>query len=364
MYGIRDILLEYERRDYYESLPPDDHALDCSMGTNPYGPWPGLTCPDGLLRDIGAYPPDDGATKAAICRYYRHLAPLDPSNVVLACGSFGAMLALNRMVLCKGKTVLGIAPQFTAVVDDFAAYEASYVPVYLKQEHHYAFSLSDFLSAMEQHPGAYIYIDNPNNPTGQVIPRDAMGSIVSRARELDSFVAVDEAYGDYMPDDDSAIPLVERYDNLAVVRSFSKGFGAAGIRLGYIIAQSHIASAASKVNVLNAKTAFAAHVAQSLLQSSWPRQCAAKVAEDKATVLAGLRNIKVAHTHPHVAISLLYTEDERVDLRAVLLRAGIRTVPGAGYGGIGSNTVRLNLHANAAELARRLQTADQLLDKE
>jgi len=66
-----------------------------------------------------------------------------------------------------------------------------------------------------------VYIDNPNNPTGQVISLDVIEEVTKKALEEEVIVVVDEAYGDFMDIKNSAVNL--EYPNLIVVRSFSKG---------------------------------------------------------------------------------------------------------------------------------------------
>lgn len=361
MYGIRETLLTQERNDYSEHLSQGAFELDCSMGSNPYGAWPGLHCPEDLLHHIDLYPHSDDPIKEAICRHFASAAELKPENILLTCGSIGAILTLNRMVLTPGKRILGIAPQFSAVVDDFVTYEADYQPVFLKAENGYAFCLEEFLEAMRRNPGSYIYLDNPNNPTGQIIPLDQAEQIVSLARQLDSFVVLDEAYGDYMPLSQSAVNLVNRYDNLAVMRTFSKGLGAAGIRLGYILAQPQVISAAAKVNVPFSKNEVADYVARTLLESDWVADCTRRITADKARMLSELSVLKAAHTANSVPITMLYVDDPEVDLCQLLEQAGIRAITGAGYDGIGKNTVRLNLHSEIDHLIACLHKAEDLL---
>mgnify|MGYP000113890452 CR=1 FL=1 len=70
-----------------------------------------------------------------------------------------------------------------------------------------------------------IYIDNPNNPTGQVINLYAIEKILDRALEVGAGVVIDEAYGDFMPNQNSAMTLTEEYPNLIMVRTMSKPSG-------------------------------------------------------------------------------------------------------------------------------------------
>lgn len=206
-------------------------------------------------------------------------------------------------------------------------------------------------------------MDNPNNPTGQVITLEQTEKIVSLARELDSFVVMDEAYGDYMEMSQSAAHLIDKYDNLAVMRTFSKGMGAAGIRLGYILAQPGVIGAAAKVNVPFSKNEVADYVARSLLSSGWTESCVKKIVEDKPKVLKALSKIKAAHTSNSVPITMLYVEDTEVDLCQLLEQAGIRAITGVGYDGIGKNTVRLNLHSDVQRLIACLLKAEEMLSR-
>ena len=339
MYGIREVLLRQERNDYSEHLSQAPFELDCSMGSNPYGFCPGVSFDAGLFTEVVEYPHSDDGIKDAIIEANAGTVALGRENILLTCGSIGAILALNRMVLCPGKVVLGLAPQFSAVVDDFVTYETLYRPVYLRPERNYAFDLGEFLEAMRANPGAYIYIDNPNNPT----------------------VVLDEAYGDYMPPEESAMHLVGKYDNLAVMRTFSKGMGAAGIRLGYILAHPAVIAAAGKVNVPYSKNELAGRIAEELIRHDWAGQCRERVAVDKPRMLASLKKLKYAETCMSVPITMLYTDDESVDLCAVLEKAGIRAITCEGYEGLGKNGVRLNIHKDIDRLIELLSAAEDLL---
>jgi histidinol-phosphate aminotransferase len=88
-----------------------------------------------------------------------------------------------------------------------------------------------------------LFICSPNNPTGNLIEREKIISLLERFNGL---VFVDEAYVDFAPEG-SVIDLVENYPNLLVSRTFSKAFGMAGIRLGMGIAQEEIIQTLSKI---------------------------------------------------------------------------------------------------------------------
>ena len=94
--------------------------------------------------------------------------------------------------------------------------------------------VSEFL---ERADGAeIIYIDSPNNPTGFQFPRSEMHRLI---RSFDGMVIVDEAYGEF--GDYTVAKMTRRHKNLVVVRTLSKSFGLAGLRLGYLVADKRFA---------------------------------------------------------------------------------------------------------------------------
>ena len=82
---------------------------------------------------------------------------------------------------------------------------------------------------------AFFYVDRPNNPTGQTMPLGDVERLCRAAAAAGAFCVVDEAYGDFLPREESAMTLMDRYDNLIIIRTFSKGFGLANLRAGYLV---------------------------------------------------------------------------------------------------------------------------------
>lgn len=83
-----------------------------------------------------------------------------------------------------------------------------------------------------------VFLCSPNNPTGNLLPRDVMRSIIESSKGI---VVLDQAYREFAedPQDD----LLKSYENLVAIRTFSKAYGLAGLRLGYIVANRDIARA-------------------------------------------------------------------------------------------------------------------------
>lgn len=100
------------------------------------------------------------------------------------------------------------------------------------------FPLQDLIAAN----GALTLIASPNSPSGHVVELSALRQL---ATHLSGVVVIDEAYVDFA--DSSALPLVEEFDNVIVIRTLSKGYGLAGLRLGFGIAHPALLKGLFKV---------------------------------------------------------------------------------------------------------------------
>ena len=87
-----------------------------------------------------------------------------------------------------------------------------------------------------------IIVCNPNNPTGSLFPRE---DILNLVRETGKIVVVDEAYAEFA--NETLIDEIENYSNLLVLRTFSKAFGLAGLRLGYVLGQKETIALINRV---------------------------------------------------------------------------------------------------------------------
>jgi len=87
-----------------------------------------------------------------------------------------------------------------------------------------------------------IIICNPNNPTGSLFKRE---EILRLVRESGKIVVVDEAYAEFS--EETLIPEIEKFPNLVIMRTFSKAFGMAGLRLGYLLGQPKTIALINKV---------------------------------------------------------------------------------------------------------------------
>ena len=143
---------------------------------------------------------------------------------------------------------------------------------------------------------------------------------------------VDEAWGDYLPDSESAIHLVGRRPNVIVVRSFSKALGLAGERVGYMFMSEPLARYYRQVDIpfepgiVGATLARAVLDEPGLLDEIRQEATLAKETIARAFAAAGLN---VLPTHPNVAI--MSVEAPSRDLVEALARQDVRVLPGSSF---------------------------------
>ncbi len=122
------------------------------------------------------------------------------------------------------------------------------------------------------------FLPNPNSPSGTAISRHQLADLAS---SLDCPFVIDEAYADFA--DDHAIDLIADHPNVIVTRSFSKGYGLAGLRLGYLIANPQIVEGLTKVkDSYNCDTLSLVGGVAALLDQPYRNQTRAKVRATRA----------------------------------------------------------------------------------
>lgn len=109
-----------------------------------------------------------------------------------------------------------------------------------------------------------IYLANPNQPTGTAIPIEQLEAIISHAEKTDTLVVIDEVYIQFSQID-SAIKMLDQYSNLIVIRSFSKAFGIASARLGFIVSTPEICNWIRKVKPIHDINLFALEIGKYLI---------------------------------------------------------------------------------------------------
>jgi histidinol-phosphate aminotransferase len=195
---------------------------------------------------LGASPKARAAIEAALGALRAALAAqagLPPEAVTCSNGSDELILLLSVAFLREGDEVVMAEGTFISYLIRTLELGARPVRVPLRN---YAHDLPAMAAAITPRT-RMVFVCNPNNPTGQVVTEDELVSFLDRV-PTDVIVVLDEAYREFIAGDDVAdgIELFRRYPNVVVLRTFSKAYGLAALRVGFAIAHERVAEALRK----------------------------------------------------------------------------------------------------------------------
>jgi histidinol-phosphate aminotransferase len=222
----------------------DGRSFKLSSNESPFGPLPSVVKVIAeAAGQVNRYP-DDGAAELTEAISARFGVPA--SHVAVGCGSVGLTQQLLETVGEPGAEVLYAWRSFESypVLSDLAG--ATSVRVPLRDEAHDLPAMADAITDRTR----LIFMCNPNNPTGTVVHRAELEEFLGRVPE-DCLVVLDEAYSEYVRDADvpDGLRLYRDRANLAVLRTFSKAYGLAGLRVGFMVAHEHVAAAVRKTKL-------------------------------------------------------------------------------------------------------------------
>ncbi|MFT3985271.1 MAG: histidinol-phosphate transaminase [Lachnospiraceae bacterium] len=166
-------------------------------------------------------------------------------QVVFGNGSFELILLIAQAYLEESEEVITPVPSFGWYIVASFHRNAIVKKIPLKE---FEVDLEGMLQAVTNKT-KIIWLCNPNNPTGKLIPYRELKEFVERVPQ-NVLIVLDEAYIDFAPADyQDAVPLIQKYDNLVVLRTFSKLYGLASFRIGYALAQEEIIQNITRVKL-------------------------------------------------------------------------------------------------------------------
>ena len=141
----------------------------------------------------------------------------------------------------KGNNVMVPSPSFSMYEKIISTVNLKYIPEYLNED--FDIKIDQMIKNISKYKPAIIFLACPNNPTSNLWDKDKIIQIIESS---ESIVVIDEAYVDFC--ESSYIDLIEKYENLVILRTFSK-IGFAGLRLGFMISNKEISSIINKIRL-------------------------------------------------------------------------------------------------------------------
>jgi histidinol-phosphate aminotransferase len=158
---------------------------------------------------------------------------IDESRILFGAGLDEVILMISRAVLTPGDNIVTSEMTFGQYTHNAVVEAAEVKQVPLNNGH---FDLEGMLNAVDENT-KLIWLCNPNNPTGTYFTHDELKHFLNQAPS-NIPVLIDEAYAEFVTADDfpNSLALQQEHDNAFLLRTFSKAYGLAGLRVGYVIA--------------------------------------------------------------------------------------------------------------------------------
>ncbi|MFI7701930.1 histidinol-phosphate transaminase [Nonomuraea sp. NPDC049480] len=307
---------------------PGGRSYKLSSNESPYDPLPSVVeaIAEGA-RQINRYP-DPGAIKLTEAVAERHDVPFD--HVALGPGSVTVQQQLLEAIGEPGAEVVYAWRSFEAypLLSDLAGVTSVRVP--LAGEDHDLDAMAEAITDDTR----LVIVCNPNNPTSTAIRRRELEAFLDRVPE-NVLVVLDEAYREYVRDEDvpDGLTLYRDRPNVCVMRTFSKAFGLAGLRVGYMIAHEPVAAAVRKtivpfaVNHLAQVAAVASLRAEDELLERVDRVVKERTRVSEALIAQGW-------TVPHSEANFVWLRlgERTLDFAAACAVEGVAVRPFAGEG--------------------------------
>lgn len=263
-------------------------AIKLSSNESPGGPLPSVAkAIAAAAAEVNRYP-DNAVTELSQRLADKVRVPLE--RIAVGCGSVSLCQQLVQAMCAPGEEVLFAWRSFEAypVITQVPAATQVRVPLDATLTH----DLDAMLAAITPLT-RLVFVCNPNNPTGTAVRRDALVRFLD-AVPSNVLVALDEAYREYVSDPEvpDGMEFVRERENVVVLRTFSKAYGLAGLRVGYLAGPEAVTSAVRKVYLPFSVNALAQTAAMACLdaEDELLARCAETVAE-RQRVYAELRKL-------------------------------------------------------------------------
>ncbi len=192
--------------------------------------------------------PQYNELKKAIADYCN----VNPEEVIVTNGTDEAIKSVFEIYLEKGKNEVVLPVPTYAMFRFYAQLNEAFIKE-IPYNNDLSFPAKSIIDSIGNKTKIIVLV-TPNNPTGTSINEKNIIKIIKNAQKYEAIVLIDEAYFQFYGR--TSVPLIKKYDNLFVIQTFSKAFGLAGLRLGYIVSNkdniSVIRKALSPYSVNNA----------------------------------------------------------------------------------------------------------------
>ena len=178
--------------------------------------------------DLRRYPDTDNTLiRESLANAYG----LDITNITIGVGSDQLLDCIFKSLI-DDENIISCTPTFSMYKEYASFTNGKFIDIGFKDDVNFEFDTERIIEAIKKYSPKLVIICSPNNPTGSAIKRSDLEKIIIAANETNLVVLLDEAYSEFY---ETNYDLIKKYDNLLVLKTFSKAYALAGIRLGYVL---------------------------------------------------------------------------------------------------------------------------------
>lgn len=296
------------------------------------------------IRGIKNYPETNaGRVKKMTAEHHG----LRPENVTVGNGASEIIYQISRVL--KPKTVLIVEPTFSEY--ELAAKSAGAEVKHFFLEDDFKLDI-DSLTAEFTEEIDLLFICNPNNPTASLLELKEIEEIAAAAAENEIVFVLDEAFNDFLPAAESytALPLMNKYKNLIILRSLTKIFALPGLRLGYSLAHEEISLDLERQKDPWSVNYFAQLAAEIIFSGcdeieEYLAVTRVNISAERTYLYSQLKNISALKVYQPTAnylfVDISKTALTSQELQNELLKCGILIRNCANFQGLDENYIRL-----------------------
>ncbi len=305
-------------REIHNLCLSPENILDFSTNCNPFGPPPGIA--EAIASaSIDSYP-DSEATE--LKQALATKLGISPDHLLIGSGSTELIRLIALAYFGSHDTVIIPKPTYGEYEIACRLVGSTVVQQSLLSQPNFQLNVKDTVDLIHQHQPRGIFLCNPNNPTGQYLSRQEIEQVLATAPN--SLVVLDEAYIAFTDRIWSSLDLLQRYDNLVIMRSMTKDYALAGLRLGYAIAREPIISVLKRVRPPWNVNAIAQKAGLGALQAdAYIEECHRKIQEAKSFLIKELTALGLEVVPSQTNFFLVKVSNFAFEFRHALLHLGI-----------------------------------------
>ncbi|MBI1909130.1 MAG: histidinol-phosphate transaminase [Deltaproteobacteria bacterium] len=239
-----------------------------------------------------------------------------PKGVVVTNGS-NILIQELAILANKNLPLLTVTPAFSLyeLVGKMVGRKVVTVPL----QDDFSLPLDRFLKTLKRTKPSVVFLANPNAPTGNLFPEEAILAILKKSSSL---VVIDEAYFEFSGK--TLLPHLRRFPHLVLLRTFSKAYSLAGARLGYTLCHPEVAREIRKVLLPFGVSALSVSIAKTLLDHpEVVQETARTIIQERNQLLREMQRLVGITVYPSSANYLLFRTKNSKRLEQKLLSQGI-----------------------------------------